>query len=428
MDTLDTIVSATRRFLCTHRRFVTAGVLLLLLASMGGWKPRAQAPSGEGAKYRFDPSWPKPLSGVRDTQGVMRPQVSGGVGTHCIDSQDHIFQFNRRYIELGLIGLRPDDPRRNPRTGTVAAAPVVEFDFEGNVVNAWGDPSLTPQGMSAVLPQGTHGCFVDYEGNVWVGGNSDGIVQKWSHDGKKMLLQIGTKGVCDGPPTIASNTPYPTCGAPGTNTSRTLLNEPAKVAVDSNPDPVTRERGSVYIADGYGNHRVVVFNSRGQYVRQWGAAGTGVGQFYPTGGGHPHCVVLGNDSLVYVCDRSGNRIQVFDRTGTLKRAMYVVPAGTSVSGDTKVERAVSDIAFSPDREQRYMFVLYYGCGCDSPEGGRVYIASRETGAILGTFGEPGPGPGQFLSAHSITVDSKGNVYVGESPMGQRTQRFLKIAD
>lgn len=428
MDTLDTVERTARRFLYTHRRFATAGVLLLVLASMGGWRPRAQTPAGEGAKYRFDPSWPKPLPGVKDAQGVMRPQVTGGVGTHCIDSHDHTFQFNRRYIELGLVGLRPDDPRRNPRPGTVAAAPVVEFDFEGNVVNAWGEPSLTPQGMSAVLPQGTHGCFVDYEGNLWVGGNSDGIVQKWSHDGKKMLLQIGTKGVCDGPPTIAPKTPYPTCGAPGTNTSRTLLNEPAKIAVDPNPDPVTRERGSVYIADGYGNHRVVVFNSRGQYVRQWGSAGTGGAQFYPTGGGHPHCVVLGNDSLVYVCDRSGNRVQVFDRTGTLKRVMYVVPAGTSVSGGTKVERAVSDIAFSPDREQRYMFVLYYGCGCDSPEGGRVYIVSRETGAILGTFGEPGPRPGQFLSAHSITVDSKGNVYVGESPMGERTQRFLKIAD
>jgi hypothetical protein len=43
------------------------------------------------------------------------------------------------------------------------------------------------------------------------------------------------------------------------------LNEPAKIAVDPNPDPVTGELGSVYVADGYGNHRVVVFNSKGQY-------------------------------------------------------------------------------------------------------------------------------------------------------------------
>ena len=90
-----------------------------------------------------------------------------------------------------------------------------------------------------------------------------------------------------------------------------------------------------------------------------------------------------NDSLVYVCDRSGNRLQVFDRTGNLKRMMYVVPPGTSNGGASTADHSVSDVAFSPDREQRYIFVVYYGCGCDSPEGGRVYIVSRETGAILG---------------------------------------------
>ena len=85
------------------------------------------------------------------------------------------------------------------------------------------------------------------------------------------------------------------------------------------------ERGSVYIADGYGNHRVVVFDAKGTYLRQWGSAGTGPGQFAPSGGGHPHCVVLGNDGLVYVCDRQGNRIEVFDKVGTLKR---IIPRST----------------------------------------------------------------------------------------------------
>jgi streptogramin lyase len=179
----------------------------------------------------------------------------------------------------------------------------------------------------------------------------------------------------------------------------------------------------VYIADGYGNHRIVVFDRKGQYLRQWGSSGTGPGQFYPTGGGHPHCVVLGNDGLVYACDRQANRIQVFDRLGALRRIIVVVPPGTSESGGVRVERSVSDIAFSPDAEQRYIFVAYYGCGCDAPEGGRVYVLDRQTGATLARIGDPGPAAGQFLSAHSIGVDSKGRVYVGESPMGQRTQRF-----
>jgi DNA-binding beta-propeller fold protein YncE len=137
-------------------------------------------------------------------------------------------------------------------------------------------------------------------------------------------------------------------------------------------------------------------------------------------------VGLGNDSLLYVCDRSGNRLQVFDRTGNLKRMMYVVPPGTSNGGASTADHSVSDVAFSPDREQRYIFVAYYGCGCDSTEGGRVYIVSRETGAILGKIGEPGPKPGQFLSAHSITVDSKSNVTSAKSD-GPATQRFLKVA-
>jgi hypothetical protein len=110
--------------------------------------------------------------------------------------------------------------------------------------------------------------------------------------------------------------------------------------------------------------------------------------------------------------------------------MYVVPPGTSALGDVKVQRSVSDIAFSPDPEQKLIYVAYYGCaiGCATADGGRVYILARDTGAIVGMIGEPGPGPGQFLSAHSIAVDSKGNVYVGESPMGQRTQRFVKVSD
>jgi hypothetical protein len=344
--------------------------MLAIVLALGYRDPaaesRAPQSAGQGSwpgpRYRFDAGWPKPLPSLKDAQGVMRKQVSGGVGTHCIDSRDHVIQFNRRYVEIATATATDD---------TVPAAPVVEFDPEGNVVNSWGAPQLTPQGMSSVLPHNTHGCSVDDQDNIWVAGNADGVVQKWSHDGKTMLLQIGTKGVCDGGPTLSPKSPFPTCGSPGNNSSRTLLNEPSKVVVDPNPDPDTGERGSVYIADGYGNHRVVVFSSKGQFLRQWGSAGTGPGQFYPTGGGHPHCVALSNDNLVYVCDRQGNRLEVFDRKGTLKRVMYVVPPGTSESGDVKVQRSVSDVAFSRDPQQRYVYVAYYGCGCPSPEGGRV---------------------------------------------------------
>jgi hypothetical protein len=394
-------------------RYLLLGVMLAVVSALCVYDPLAEAQGGgQAPKYSVDSRWPRPLPSVKDAKGVSREQVPGAVGTHCIDSRDHVFQFNRSYL----------NPSEFRTAATIPAPPVIEFDPEGNIVNTWGDPTLTPKGASAVLPQNTHGCFVDYQDNIWVGGNADGVVQKWSHDGKKMLLQIGTKGVCDGPPTLAPDSPFPTCGAPGNNSSRTLLNEAADVAVDPNPDPVTGERGSVYIADGYGNHRVVVFNSRGQYLRQWGSMGSGPGQFYPTGGGHPHCVVLSNDGLVFVCDRQGSRIEVFDRMGNLKRIIPVVPK------DVKAERTVSDIAFSRDPEQKFIYVLHYGCGCPSPEGGRIWILARESGAIVGSIGRPGPAAGEFLSAHSIGLDSKGNVYVGESPQGRRTQRFVKVSD
>jgi hypothetical protein len=390
----------------------------MLLIAVGAWDARARTQeAGLGPQFRFDSSFPKPLPSVKDTQGNLRQQVPGGVGTHCIDSRDHVFQFNRAF----------QNPERYATDKNVPAPPVVEFDPDGNVVNSWGDMSLSPEGRSLVLAHGSHGCFIDYEDNVWVAGSQDGVVQKWSHDGKKMLLQIGTKGVCDGPPTLAPKSPWPTCGERGSNNSRTLLNLPSSVAVDPNPDPVTRERGSIYIGDGYGNHRVVVFDRTGKYLRQWGTAGSGPGQFYPTGGGHPHCVRFGNDSLLYVCDRQGNRLQVFDRTGNLKRVFYVVPPGTSEAGGVTVERSVSDIAFSRDKEQKYLIVAFYGCGCPSPEGGRIYVLDRESGVILSRIGGPGPEAGNFLSLHSIGVDSKGNIYTGESPNGQRTQRFLKVS-
>src|SRR5262249_26969572 len=147
--------------------------------------------------------------------------------------------------------------------------------------------------------------------------NTDGIVQKYNPQmaasqgaNATFVAQIGQKGNCDGPPSNPAN-PFTSCSeTTSLNTSHTLLNEPGDMAVDPNPDPVTGTRGSLYIADGYGNHRIVVFTTSDgghtyQYNRQWGQAcmvnglpATGQncapGTFGATGGGHPHCVVLGN--------------------------------------------------------------------------------------------------------------------------------------
>ena len=183
---------------------------------------------------------------------------------------------------------------------------MIEYDPAGNMVNAWGDPN--------VLPIGIHGCFVDHERNLWIAGSGGGMVQKWSREGK-LLLQIGDRTTCDGP-----------CGeTTSLNISTVTLNQPADIAVD----PLN---GDVYIADGYGNHRVVVFNRNGGFLRQWGSAGTDPGQFSPLGGGHPHCVVMSKEGLLYVCDRGNDRIQVFDRMGRLHEIIPIKPGTGRVPG------------------------------------------------------------------------------------------------
>jgi len=406
--------------------YVYIGTLVLALAlavGLGTWTPATQA-DGKGAKpptYQVDPFWPKPLPDN---------WVTGEVAGTCIDSNDHLFIVNRGFQTGGLVS--PEGVAGQPMKSK-ASPPVIEFDRKGNVVNAWGDPSLNtaPQGTlgvgtNAVLPNGIHGCFVDYQDNVWIGGNGDGVVQKYSHDGH-LLLQIGTKGVCDNPANAAANPPVlvaGTCGNSGgnplANQSKTMLNQPADIAVDPS-------NGDVYIADGYGNHRVVVFDKTGKFLRQWGSSGTGDGQFQPGDGGHPHCVVLGKDGLVYTCDRGSDRIQVFDKMGKFIRAIPVVPctgaSGTAVCPGTGLGTAGSawDLDFSPDKRQTFMF--------ESDGGNEVlWIFDRAAGKILSGFGRPGHMAGDFTFLHTVAADSKGNLYLGETVGGRRFQKFVKRGD
>jgi hypothetical protein len=334
----------------------------------GIWAANTQPAGGQQKhvpRFVVEAGWPKP--GPRSW--VADRLVTEEMGATCTDAKGNVVTLNRGTmlpIEKGL--------------ALKSAPPIIEFDPAGNVVKAWGD-----RGM---LPEGLHGCFFDYENNFWLGGSGDGIVQKWARDGSKMLLQIGTKGKCDGPDGK--------CASPGLNASHTLLNLPADIAV--NP-----ANGEIYIADGYGNHRIVVFDRSGQYLRQWGSAGTGPGQFSPTGGGHPHCVVL-NQALLYVCDRGNSRIQVFDTAGNLKEIIEVKP-GPGAFG------SASDVGFSPD--SRYMYI--------NDQGNTVlWIYEMASKTIVGGFGRAGHAAGEWNSFHSMAVDRMGNIYTSEVT-GRRVQ-------
>jgi hypothetical protein len=329
-------------------------------------------------RFRVDPFWPRPLP--RDPE-TGKYWVTGEVAGNAFDSHDRLFTINRRNLT--------DTELRNASPSPA----FLVYDRAGDVVN-----SATPP----VLPEGLHGCFVDHEQNVWIGGNGDAIVQKYSHDLTTLLLQIGEKGRFDSTDGTAEGTP--------TNSSRTLLNRPADIAVD-------RRNGDVYIADGYGNRRIVVFDRNGNYLRQWGEQGTLAEAEAGVGGKFlqvVHGVNIGNDGLVYVNDRKGNRIQVFEKDGTFVRNIWV-NRGYLLS-DPASPGTSWDLAFSKDRDQRLIYVT-------DGEEQLLWTINHADGATRRSYGHPGHMAGEFTFVHTLDADSKGDLYTAETIGGRRVQRF-----
>jgi DNA-binding beta-propeller fold protein YncE len=364
----------------------TCAALAVVLAMLYPLSLNAQ---GSPPSYEVDPSWPKPLPDK---------WVTGSVGGVCTDAQDHVFIVNRGNLTENEL----DAGRQAP--------PVIEFDSQGNVVNSWGDRET--------LPEGLHGCFVDYQNNVWLSGSEDGVVQKYAHNGSRLLLQIGTKGVADSSDGTVKGIAL--------NSSHTAFDRPSGVAVD----PST---GEVYVADGEepgSNHRVAVFDRNGRFQRQWvlqrtkAEAEAGEGDSFMQ---VPHCVAIGNDGLVYVCDRRGDRVQVFDKMGNFQKNILVPYEKRSQyePGRGHVPRAWGTaewLGFSADQAHRFMYVL-------NEDNEQVDILDRASGKILSSFGRAGHQVGEFSYAHTLAVDSKGNVYIGEAggeEAGNRVQKF-KIA-
>ncbi|MGH9681112.1 MAG: hypothetical protein ACRD4Y_14285 [Candidatus Acidiferrales bacterium] len=335
---------------------------------------RAQSDS---LTYEVDPTWPKPLPGT---------MVTGRAGGICVDGQDHVFEVNRG-------DLQP----KEKLVGT-PAAPVLEYDAEGNLVNSFAN--------FKTAPDSPHGCFVDTDGNIYIAGNDDAIVQKYTHDGSKMLMQIGEKGVFDSSTGLINGVAM--------NDSHVLLNKPADIAVDP-------ANGDIYIADGYGDHRIVVFDKNGRYLRQWGRQGTNADAAAGMGGafmGVVHCVVMDKDGLVYVCDRQGNRIQVFDKMGNFKKNIWI-KSGHEETPDSW--GTAWWLRFSRDPDQKYMIVA-------DGRNELVHILDRETGKELAKFGRPGHQIGEFTHCHTLDIDSKGNIYVAETDIGRRVQKFKLVSN
>ena len=337
-------------------------------------------------KFVVDPAWPQELP---------NNWIMAQVGGVTVDSHDHIWVLQRPSTntvdELGAA----QTPERS--MCCLAAKPVLEFDASGKLLNAWGGP-----GAGYDWPKSEHGIHVDKSGNVWIGGNTpaDRMVLKFTHDGR-FLMQIGKP----------STDPV--------DSSRTdILGRPAGIDVDD-------AAHEVYIADGYGNHRVIVYDSEtGAFKRMWGAYGekpndADPGPYAPPSASNPparqfrnpvHCVHLSNDGLVYVCDRVNNRIQVFKKNGEFVKEF-------TVRVQTMFQGSAWDLAFSPDKGQEFLFVA-------DGEDNVIWTLSRTDGKILGSTGHNGRNAGQFHWIHQVASDSHGNLYTGEVDTGKRVQRFV----
>jgi DNA-binding beta-propeller fold protein YncE len=387
----------------TGRKLGAAFVCVVVVASVAtGPNRRAQAQSSPPAKrvpvFEVDPTWPK----------LPNNWVVGHVASVAVDRRDHVWMLHR-----------PDTIPEARRSH--AAPPVLEFDAAGKFVNAWGGP-----GQVFDWPDSEHGITVDYKDHVWIGGSApvapslrnldDDMILKFDNKGR-FLLQIGGRTVSKG------------------NADAKSVHQSADVFVW----PKTNE---AFVADGYGNRRVIVFDAdTGAFKRMWGAfgntpidvppaprgggaAGGGAnaggrgtaplldaeGPGSPQFGGPVHAVKVSNDGLVYVADRPNRRVQVFTPDGTFVTQTFINRAGPS-------PQSAAGLAFSPDAEQQFLYVADYG-------NSHIAVLERKSLQLLYQFGRRSEKPGDFQGLHHLAIDSKGHLYTGEVAPGARAQRFV----
>lgn len=357
-------------------------------------------------QFQVDPSWPK----------MPKQWVFGLVSGVTVDPKNHVWVIHR------------------PRTvkseqKAMAGPPVFEFDTAGNFIQAWGGP-----GEGYEWPGTEHGVYVDHKGFVWIAGSGskDHQLLKFTRNGK-FVMQIGHSGKSTG------------------NSGTVNVNGPADVFVYA-------KTNELFVADGYGNHRVIVFDAdTGAFKRMWGAfgnpptddapappteEGTGSPRF-----GNTHSVRVSNDGLVYVCDRASSRFQIFtidgkyvnqafvsrdkaSRTAAAQRALQGRDSDTAFGRPLKVlfqelERGAaggqtaSRVAFSPDARQHFLYVI------DRAKQ-EIAIYNRQTLEFLGSFGGVGQEPGHFYVLHDLAVDKAGNIYTAEvnDDGGRRSQKLV----
>jgi hypothetical protein len=381
----------------TSGRFV---LVLVVFTAFGLLAARELAGQNRGTVqapyFEVDPFWPKPLPNhwlLGSTIGV------------SVDERDHVWIIHRSSATLN------DNEKGlelTPRRGECCAGapPVLEFDKAGNLVGSWGGP-----GSGFEWPESNHGITADVERNVWIGGNGagDSHVLKFTREGK-FLMQAGRQYARRGPNNAQGQPTYV-----GGSNDQQSFGRVAKIFVDA-------ANNEAYLADGYLNKRVAVIDTEtGRIKRSWGAYGNkpddaALPAYDPNAAPSQqyrnpvHCADLSNDGFVYVCDRVGNRLQVFTKDGKFVKEAFFAKSTLGAG-------SAWDVAFSRDPQQSY---IYLADGLNM----KVRVLRRDTLEELTTFGDGGRQPGQFYGVHSIATDSQGNIYTTETYEGKRVQKFV----
>ncbi|HEX5102747.1 MAG TPA: peptidyl-alpha-hydroxyglycine alpha-amidating lyase family protein [Pirellulaceae bacterium] len=274
----------------------------------------------------------------------------------AVDAQDNIWTFNR------------------------GQPPVQVYRPNGKLVRAWGDDTIGS----------AHHLKIDRNGNIWIADIGLHVVRKFSPGGE-ILLTIGTPGK--------------------RGADQTHLHAPTDMAISP--------AGDVFVSDGYGNNRIVHFDAKGKYVKEWGQMGVG-----PTDFSLPHAIAMDSQGKLYVADRNNVRVLVYDQAGKLLDtwADVICPWGFCMTA--KDELWVCGSSPMPWREDPD----YPGAPVSCPPKDQVVMKFNTLGRLLQLWtvpkGEDGKEqPGDLNWAHCVAVDSQGNLYLGDI-IGKRAQKFV----
>ena len=389
---------------------------------------------GGAPRYLYDPGWPKPLPN--------NWKIGGVTGLAVVPGGDTVWAYNRPN-DLTNLELEKE---LNASDCCTLPPSMIHFDKEGNVIGSF----QAPQG---------HGMDVDSKGFAYLGQNT---VRKYDTRSGKMVAEIphtpetenGGKFTM---PQLPNHTPGqggqgPVAGflppPPGAARGRggegggggdAAAAEARRAEFRKKYPPTTpmivggleeiridEPANEIYVLDNYLNGRVLVFSlDKFEFKRGWGAYGKPLSQIstndadreYKPNGPMPkefagHVTFnFSNDGKVYIADRVANRIQVTDKQGKYLGQEFIVAPYTGRGGST------GGVAFSPDKEQRYLFI-------SDLTNNHVWFLNRADGKVVGTLGQMGEQGGQFFGLHMIATDSRGVIYTGEVFAGQRVQRFV----